>query len=101
MSRGLGDVYKRQLPTLIGKEGQQSHNFLYWEFNETDQIAVRMGDWKMVVIKGKPHLYNLDTDLQEKFNVADRYPDIVRQMKEIIKEQHVPNLYFKVTLPIN
>lgn len=89
------------LPTLIGKEGQQSHNFLYWEFNETDQIAVRMGDWKMVVIKGKPHLYNLDTDLQEKFNVADRYPDIVRQMKEIIKEQHVPNLYFKVTLPIN
>ena len=38
-------------PTLLGKEGQEEHEFLYWEFNETDQIAVRMGDWKMVVKK--------------------------------------------------
>ncbi len=89
------------LPTLTGKKGQQSHEFLYWEFNETDQIAVRMGDWKMIVIKGKPHLYNLDTDLQEKFDVSDKYPDIVRQMKQIIKEQHVANPYFKVTLPLD
>lgn len=89
------------LPTLTGKEGQQSHEFLYWEFNETDQIAVRMGDWKMIVIKGKPHLYNLGADLQEKFDVSDKYPDIVRQMKQIIKEQHVPNPYFKVTLPLD
>ena len=38
-------------PTLLGQEGQKKHDFLYWEFDETDQIGVRMGDWKMVVKK--------------------------------------------------
>lgn len=87
------------VPTLTGKEGQQAHKFLYWEFNETDQIAVRMGDWKMIVIKGIPSLYNLDMDLREEHDVSDKYPDIVKRMKQIIKEQHTPNPYFKVTLP--
>ena len=41
-------------PTLLGQEGQKKHDFLYWEFDETDQIGVRMGDWKMVVKKGTP-----------------------------------------------
>lgn len=27
------------------------HDFLYWEFDETDQIAVRMQDWKLIVKK--------------------------------------------------
>lgn len=87
------------VPTLTGKEGQQVHEFLYWEFNETDQIAVRMGDWKMIVIKGIPSLYNLGMDLREEHDVSDKYPDIVKQIKQIIKEQHTPNPYFKVTLP--
>lgn len=85
--------------TLTGKEGQLTHEFLYWEFNETDQIAVRMGDWKMIVIKGIPSLYNLGTDLREERDVSDEHPDIVKRMKQIIKEQHTPNPYFKVTLP--
>lgn len=85
--------------TLTGKEGQLTHEFLYWEFNETDQIAVRMGDWKMIVIKGIPSLYNLGTDLREERDVSDEHPDIVNRMKQIIKEQHTPNPYFKVTLP--
>lgn len=34
--------------TLLGDDGkQQKHDFLYWEFHETDQIGVRMGDWKL------------------------------------------------------
>lgn len=86
-------------PTLLGKEGQQKHDFLYWEFNETDQIGVRMGDWKMVVKKGIPFLYNLAVDIHEDHNVVAEHPDIVMLMKEIIKEQHIPNPYFTVTLP--
>ena len=27
---------------------------MYWEFEETDQVAVRMGDWKMVSKGGIP-----------------------------------------------
>ena len=68
-------------------------------FDETDQIGVRMGDWKMVVKKGTPFLYNLATDIHEDHDIAAGHPDIVKQMKEIIRTQHTPNPHFSVTLP--
>ncbi len=86
-------------PTLLGQEGQQTHDFLYWEFEETDQIGVRMGDWKMVVKQGTPFLYDLATDIHEDNDIAAEHPDIVQQMKEIIRTQHTPSPYFSVTLP--
>ena len=54
----------------------------------------------MVVIKGVPHLYNLSTDLHEDHDVAAEHPDRVKKMVEIIKSQHTPSQYFKVTMPI-
>ena len=86
-------------PTLTGQEGQKQHDFLYWEFDETDQIGVRMGDWKMVVKRGKPFLYNHAEDIHEDHAVAAEHPEIVKQMKEVIKSQHIPNPNFSVTLP--
>ena len=86
-------------PTLLGKENQSRHEFLYWEFHETDQIAVRMGDWKLVVIKGKPALYDLSTDIHEDNDLSGSYPEIVSQMVGIIYEQHTPSPYFLITLP--
>lgn len=87
-------------PTLLGdEEHQKQHEFLYWEFEETDQIAVRMQDWKMVVKQGKPHLYDLVTDLHEDNDVAKENPEIVKQMLAIIAEQHMESPDFKVTLP--
>lgn len=87
-------------PTLLGNEEEQvKHKYLYWEFNETDQIAVRMGDWKLLVKKGVCSLYDLATDIHEDTDVASTYPDIVEQMKGIIKKEHISNPYFNVTLP--
>ena len=86
-------------PTLLGNKKQKKHDFLYWEFDETDQIAVRMDDWKMVVKKGTPFLYNLKTDIHEDHDTALQHPDIVEKMKAIIFEQHTPNPHFSVTLP--
>lgn len=86
-------------PTLLGRGEQQQHEYLYWEFAETNQMAVRMGDWKMVVIKGIPELYNLANDIHEDHNVAVEHPDIVNRMKEVIYKEHVESEYFKVTLP--
>ena len=86
-------------PTLLGKKKQKKHDFLYWEFDETDQIAVRMDDWKMVVKKGTPFLYNLKTDIHEDTDIALQHPDVVEKMKAIIFEQHTPNPYFSVTIP--
>ena len=87
-------------PTLLGKnEAQQRHDYLYWEFAETDQIGVRMGDWKLIVVKGTPRLYDLSVDLHEDNDIADRHPDIVRKMVEIIKREHVDNPLFPITMP--
>ena len=86
--------------TLLGKQGQQAHDFLYWEFEETDQVAVRMGDWKMVSKGGKPHLYDLSTDVHEDNDLAAQHPDIVKKMVEIAHSQHTESPYFKVTMPV-
>ena len=62
-------------------------------------MALRMGNWKMVVVKGLPQLYNLATDLHEDRNVAEQHPDIVREMVGIILSQHRESKDFEVTLP--
>lgn len=86
--------------TLLGDDGkQQKHDFLYWEFHETDQIGVCMGDWKLLVKKGTPYLYDLSNDVHEDHNIAAAHPDIVKQMKEIIKREHRDSDIFPVTLP--
>lgn len=85
--------------TLLGSGEQQQHKFLYWEFEETDQVAVRMGDWKMVSIGGVPHLYNLAEDLHEDNDLADKYPEIVQQMIAIAHAEHIESPHFKVTMP--
>lgn len=87
------------LPTLLGKDGQQEHPFLYWEFAETDQFGVRAGDWKLVVKSGVPHLYDLSTDIHEDNNIADQHPDIVKQLIEIIRKEHIDSDIFPITLP--
>ena len=86
-------------PTLLGQPQPKKHAHLYWEFSETNQIGVRMGDWKMVVIKGIPHLYDLSKDLHEDHDVAAEHPEIVRRMTQIIQEEHVDSPLFPVTLP--
>ena len=88
-------------PTLVSDEkAQKKHSHLYWEFAETDQIAVRMDDWKLIIIRGIPHLYNLATDLHEDKDIAQEHPEIVDQMINIIYQEHIDNPLFPITLPI-
>lgn len=87
------------LPTLKGKQ-QPERDFLYWEFHETDQIGVRKGDWKMIVVSGTPRLYNLKDDISETTDVAANYPEIVNDLLSIIKEQHTESALFPITLPV-
>ena len=87
-------------PTLTGdNSSQQKHEYLYWEFHETNMLGVRMGDWKLVVSAGKCKLYDLATDIHEDTDVASQYPEIVTQMKDIIKKEHVNSSLFTVTIP--
>lgn len=90
-------------PTLLGKdESQKKHEFLYWEFHETNQMAVRCGDWKLWVDKGQCHLYNLAEDVHEDRDMAAQYPERVREMVEIIRREHTPSsvpMFNTVTIP--
>jgi arylsulfatase A-like enzyme len=86
--------------TLTGNdEEQKKHEFLYWEFHETDMMALRMGDWKLVVNAGTPKLYDLSTDIHEDKDLAEQRPDIVAAMVEIMHQQHTESSMFRVTMP--
>jgi arylsulfatase len=82
------------LPTLLGKENQKKHEFLYWEFPESGgQQAVRMGKWKGIrknIDKDslRVQLYNLDDDIQELNDVSFQYPEIVQKIETIFKNEH-------------
>ena len=86
--------------TLTGNdEEQEKHEFLYWEFHETNMMALRMGDWKLVVKGGTPHLYDLSIDIHEDKDVAGQYPEVVGKMVDIIHREHTESAMFRVTLP--
>jgi arylsulfatase A-like enzyme len=77
------------VPTLLGREGQKTHSYLYWEFHEpSSRQAVRFGDWKAVRHKpsGTVELYDLRADVGEQFNVAGQHPDLVARATRMFKE---------------
>jgi arylsulfatase len=73
------------LPELLSEKGQQQHEYLYWELGRNQ--AIRWGNWKAVrPLKGKDRkirLYDLDTDIKERKDVADENPEVIRKMKEL------------------
>jgi len=56
-----------------------------WKNKESGKYAmgaIRDSRWKIVFPKGpEPELYDLDTDLQEKHNIAEQHPDVVERLK--------------------
>lgn len=83
------------IPAMTGKhEIQEEHPYMYWEFYEAGgKQAVRKGNWKGVrldVSKGETYfeLYELSTDPAEELNIADKHPEIVRDMLKIMEESH-------------
>ena len=62
---------------------------LFWEFNR--QAAVREGPWKLLVERTSGdreivRLFNLDEDLGEARNLADRFPERTRTLRTALAE---------------
>ena len=83
---------------LLGKTKDSPREAHYY-FNGNRLEAVRVGPWKLATAPqsehiGKPTapaklpftptLYNLDTDIGEKIDVADKHPDIVKHLQELV-----------------
>src|SRR5207237_4642257 len=81
------------LPYLMGEKSSAAHEALYWRFGQ--QIALRMGDWKLVKAPGGgtgpgerggkattagAQLYNLKQDLGEKENLAEKNPEKLKEL---------------------
>jgi arylsulfatase A len=85
------------LPTLLGQK-QKTHPFLYFEFPEkSGQVAVRIGNFKGVKSQLKKNkqapweLFDLANDPSESHDIAKNHPEILKQMDEIVKNQHRPS----------
>ena len=80
------------LPVLLGNDGQQEHEYLYWEFHEKNgRQALRKGDWKLVrydvFSPGETitELYNLAQDPSETRNVARDHPEITEALLQLME----------------
>ncbi len=75
---------------------------LYWEFHEqSGNQAVREGYWKAIRLdvheKGfhdHVELYNLEDVPSETNNVADKHPDVLNRMKDIMEQEHTTSKNF-------
>lgn len=88
------------LPELYGQE-QVEHEFLYWEFHGGGgKQAVLKDGYKWIKLqinnpeKTTVELYNLADDPEEKNNVADQNPELLRMMEELAKKEHEPSRLF-------
>ena len=82
---------------LTGKNKDLSHEILYWDAGH--QTAIRKGKWKlrtandkwsqdyeMVELELGEYLYNLEEDISEQNNLAEKYPDKVAELKNLFNE---------------
>ena len=83
------------LPTLLGKE-QKPHEHLYWEIHSPFQQAVRMGKWKGIRFGTEEpiELYDLSADRSEANNAAEKHPDVLTKIKQIMDTSRTESRYW-------
>jgi uncharacterized sulfatase len=63
------------------------------------QAVLLHGHWKGIRLKRATapiKLYDLTGDLAESTDVAGQHPDIVKQIAQIMREEHVDNQHWKI-----
>lgn len=88
------------VPTLLGRDDLQAkREFLYWEYQQGKQQAVRMGPWKGIRVGGTREpieLYDLSKDIGESHDLAGAHPEVVKRIAEIMVEARVGSEFTKL-----
>lgn len=72
------------VPYLNGKRNDRPHETLFWR--NGPNWAARKGDWKLFSANGNDWLYDLSRDIGEMENLAQKKPDILKQIKAAYKD---------------
>lgn len=92
------------LPTWRGQP-QARRDFFYWEFHKESRQAasdlkqaLRRGRWKLLRngLNEPWELYDLQTDPAEKMNLAQRHPDVVRNLETLLINARTDSPLFRV-----
>lgn len=72
---------------------------LYWEFHAYNgRQALRQGKWKLVVLDinktPKVELYDLSKDLGETTDLSAKYPQKVKEMRDLMKRMRTPSAIY-------
>ncbi len=87
----------RDLSPLLFGHSKQSPREAHYYFSNYELQAVRQGPWKLAIKPQReqmgqkaisdgtnsPRLYNLDNDIGERVNIADKHPDIVAKLRTL------------------
>jgi arylsulfatase A-like enzyme len=73
---------RNMLDVLRGRGKRPLHEYLAWDGND-DHWAVREGKWKLLYSKqGQLGLYDLETDIGEKTDLAEKHSEIVQRLEK-------------------
>lgn len=98
---------------FMGDKLKEPRPYLYWDYGHCRvqsgdsheqvvrglyQQAVRMGKWKGIRPgqDGEIQLYNLNKDIGEENNLADKYPEIVRKIDSIMEVAYEPSKRYPI-----
>lgn len=69
-----------QSPVLLGETSNQARD-IFWRHEGNHQGAMRSGQWKYLTLNGNEYLFNLNEDVRERANFAQREPAIFAELK--------------------
>jgi len=73
-------------PLMEGRPGAGSPHEAYFYYRGNNIEAVRSGKWKLRRVKKNTELYDLEADVSEKINLADKHPEIVKRLAALMEE---------------
>ena len=55
---------------------------MFWRMNHRQQRAMRLGDWKYLMVDGLEYLFNISADERERANLGAKHPERLADMRQ-------------------